>query len=457
MTDFSSVQDVSLIDAEEGLHTIFAKAFDPTEREEIVLTHDELTAEMFKRQMFYSPLAKADGHDFTPVRNVCRTCRQPGPPAHDGADHDFLAVRNICKHCGSGSDMHKASGLSASLALTKALGDQVTSFTKARILADATVREVYAATTEELVRKALPDLTTQDRQQMAETGIAMPDGSFPIPDEAHLHAAIRLVGQAQDPQSAMNHIIERAKAMGMEQALPPAWNAGDPSQTAGQPQIGDGAHSLNVGKPAPAQSTNVRPTPGAGVTPPGGGATLATPPNAALASDTKPGLMAKMMKAVAAAMGAGFDEATFTKEMGLNLDPEFEYAVVKASGEKRYTLGPVYMPDTLDAHGEWTSANDLEDAAFAYFKSEDHNIYIQHSDQKAGELVALMPWPHEVEAVMTKSVDGMAKSQSTTFPAGTVYAGVVWEPWAYAEVKKGNISGFSMGGWAKRLEGAPAV
>jgi hypothetical protein len=326
--------------------------------------------------------------------------------------------------------------------LLKSLGDQVSAFTKSRIVADPMIKAIYAADTVEAILKALPDLSVEDRQAMAQTGVAMPDGSFPIPDEAHLHAAIRLVGQAQDPQAAMNHIIERAKAMGMEDALPPAWKQ-DPNAQAPS-AVGEGAHTLQPGgKAQPQRSSNAS---GLG----GGGA------GSGGASPKAPGVLKRLAKAMGDVMGAGFDVDAFAKELEINLDPEFSYAIVKARGEERYTLGPVYMPDTLDAHGEWATADDLEKAAWSYFKAEDHSVYLQHSDQKAGELVALMPWPHAVEATMQKSIDGVMKSVTTSFPAGTVYAGVLWEPWAWEAVKKQEITGFSMGGFARRLEGAPA-
>lgn len=495
--DFSALDDARLLSAEDGLHTMFAKARDMgADTTNVITTHEELTKELRSRGLFYEPLAKADGHTFNPVRNICRNCRQPGPPAHDSADHEFVPVRNVCKDCGQGTDVHKAVGApveansakqqidntmakawqgnpkcaecggfhakgakcvvdnSTSMGksldelepVCKALGDQVSNFTKARIIGSPMIKAIYTADTVEAILKALPELPVEARQQMAETGIAMPDGSFPIPDEAHLHAAIRLVGQAQDPQSAMNHIIERAKAMGMKDALPPAWQTGDPAQTAGPPAVAEGAHSLQVGKPAPAQSGAVKPTPGAGL---GGGA--------AGGGASKPGLMKRLAKAVADAMGAEFDADEFAKELEVNLDPEFEYAVVKSRGEDRYTLGPVYMPDTLDAHGEWATAEDLEKASWGYFKSADHNVYLQHSEKKAGELVALMPWPNEVSATMQKAVDGVTKSVTTTFPAGTVYAGVLWEPWAWEMVKSNKITGFSMGGFSRRLEGSPVT
>lgn len=67
------------------------------------------------------------------------------------------------------------------------------------------------------------DFTESERKEMAQTGQAMPDGSFPIANEADLHNSIRLYGHAKDPAKAKAHIIARAKAMGCTGALPDGW------------------------------------------------------------------------------------------------------------------------------------------------------------------------------------------------------------------------------------------
>lgn len=434
MTDFAAMPDDRLLAVDDGLHTMFAKAIAlDADTTPVLLAHEDLADEMRKRSLIYEPLAKSD-HAFVPVRNICRNCRKHGSE-HGEADHDLVPVRNICRNCGQGTEVHKA--------------------------------VEYELTD---IEKALPDSSVEQRKQWAETGIAMPDGSFPIPDEAHLHAAIRLVGQAQDPQSAMNHIIERAKAMGMEDALPPAWQQTTDPSAPGAPAIGDGAHSLPAGKPQPAAAAATKPGfggggagAGAGVGAAAGGGSPSPAGAGAGAPDPdlpKPGagMMKRLAKALGEVMGASFDQGAFVKELSVNLDPEFQYAMLKANTEQRYTLGPVYMPDTMDAHGEWATAEDLEKAIFAYVKSTggDRDIFLQHSDKRAGRWVSIMPWPQEVHATMTKSIDGVAKAQHTTFPAGTVWMGVEWDPWAFDMVKAGDITGFSMGGFSRRLEGSPA-
>ena len=422
---------------------------------------------------------EATPHDFVPVRNICRHCKT-GSEAHgEGLDHDFHPVRNICKTCRQGSEMHKMVGQDAILK-------------SVAMVDDPDFWEFF---------KALPQLSTGDRSTMAEQGIALPDGSFPIPDEAHLHAAIRLVGQAQDPQSAMNHIIERAHAMGMQHALPPAWNvSGDPNQ--GVAAVGEGAHSLQNGDPQNMQATNASPidpaaageegmgddaNPGAGgpdadANPAGMAGVGATPtaPGAAAADrssmTSQDGMQGTSMEVSSAPTkkqpkkkgatplsGSGPTQPGLMKRLAgmftsgearsIDLDDDFEYAVVKSAAESRYTLGPVYMPGQLDAHGEWATAEDLQKATWDFVKDSgsDHSVYLQHSDQPAGEWVEIMAWPHPVTATMNKA----AGSSPVDFPAGTVYMGVTWEPWAWNMVKAGKITGFSMGGWAQRVEGVP--
>jgi len=67
------------------------------------------------------------------------------------------------------------------------------------------------------------DYPAKTRERMANSGTAMPDGSFPIANEADLHNAIQSVGRAKDYAAAKKHIIERARAMGMLDALPEDW------------------------------------------------------------------------------------------------------------------------------------------------------------------------------------------------------------------------------------------
>jgi hypothetical protein len=129
------------------------------------------------------------------------------------------------------------------------------------------------------------------------------------------------------------------------------------------------------------------------------------------------------------------------------------FEVSKAVTEEMFTLGPMYIPDTLDAHSEWTSADELQKAVWDYVKGGDRRIRLQHDrDEVAGEWVEVMTWPYEVQVpMMRKDVSGNDTHDPVMFPANTVFLGVKWKPWAWELVKAGKIRGYSIGGRAERL------
>lgn len=51
---------------------------------------------------------------------------------------------------------------------------------------------------------------------MADSGVAMSDGSFRIRNRSDLERAIHALGRASNPDAAKAHIRKRAKALGAE-------------------------------------------------------------------------------------------------------------------------------------------------------------------------------------------------------------------------------------------------
>jgi hypothetical protein len=101
------------------------------------------------------------------------------------------------------------------------------------------------------------------------------------------------------------------------------------------------------------------------------------------------------------------------------------YEVSKAEGDKRYTLGAMYIPDRLDAHNEWTDAEELQRAVWDYVRSNDRRIRLQHNrDIVAGEWVEVMSFPYELAVPITTPSGIMVNH---TYPANTVFLGVNWE------------------------------
>lgn len=126
------------------------------------------------------------------------------------------------------------------------------------------------------------------------------------------------------------------------------------------------------------------------------------------------------------------------------------YAIEKSAPEQRYTLGPIYSPGVRDAHNEFAEPEDLHEAAKEFMKGP-RELRKQHTSERIGEVVELMTWPfpHDAQLQLPGRV-----AKSIVLPAGTVYAGVVWEPKAWPMVKAGQITGFSMGGTAVRIRNA---
>jgi len=122
--------------------------------------------------------------------------------------------------------------------------------------------------------------------------------------------------------------------------------------------------------------------------------------------------------------------------------------VFKASDEeKRYTFSPWYVPDVVDAHGEWTDKEEVQQAFWKYLARDDRDIRLQHNmDIIAGRWVEGATWPYPV-TLPVKHPEG---DKQYTFPAGTPFLGIIWEPWAWEMIKKGEIRGLSIGGTGKR-------
>jgi hypothetical protein len=123
--------------------------------------------------------------------------------------------------------------------------------------------------------------------------------------------------------------------------------------------------------------------------------------------------------------------------------------VAKADGERRFTLGPMYVPNQLDAHNEWTDPDELQTALWEYVKSGDRRIRLQHNREiVAGEWVEAMTMPFPISVPMMKS---NGDRSMVDFPENTVFMGVIWEPWAWELVKSGKLRGYSIGGKAARV------
>lgn len=123
---------------------------------------------------------------------------------------------------------------------------------------------------------------------------------------------------------------------------------------------------------------------------------------------------------------------------------------LQKQAEKRFTLGPLYVPDFMDAHGEWTDANELQAGVWHWVRTGDRRIFLQHdTDVEAGEWVEVMTMP---QAWTVQMMDAQGNPiGEVTYPPNTTFLGVVWNEEAWEMVKAGQLRGYSIGGYSDRV------
>jgi hypothetical protein len=95
----------------------------------------------------------------------------------------------------------------------------------ARRVAASIGRDQASKLTAIKARIAFRDFSTDERKRLAKSGIALPDGSYPIPNAASLQDAIQAYGRSNpgDRARVRAHIIKRARALGKTSLIPEGW------------------------------------------------------------------------------------------------------------------------------------------------------------------------------------------------------------------------------------------
>ena len=131
------------------------------------------------------------------------------------------------------------------------------------------------------------------------------------------------------------------------------------------------------------------------------------------------------------------------------------FGVAKTDDVKQYTFSAWYIPDQVDAHGEYTDPEELQQAAWRYVRHNDRRIRLQHNR----DVVAGNGWKScrgRSKSPCHGSAPDLLKFEDVTYPAGSVFLGVQWNDWAWELVKAGKIRGLSIGGTAMRVNIDPA-
>lgn len=68
------------------------------------------------------------------------------------------------------------------------------------------------------------EIGRRERMALAMKGWALPDGSYPVPDRAHLESAIVLAQSGHGDVAAAKRLIrKRARELGAEDLVPAGW------------------------------------------------------------------------------------------------------------------------------------------------------------------------------------------------------------------------------------------
>lgn len=116
--------------------------------------------------------------------------------------------------------------------------------------------------------------------------------------------------------------------------------------------------------------------------------------------------------------------------------------IVKAEDEKRFVLGVALEPDSLDAHGDHESVDDIEEAAhrFLIASKVDRGVDDNHED-------------FEVEADVVESYiarTDMVIGRQVVVKGSWLVGIKVWSDELWAAIKSGERDGLSVVGWATK-------
>ena len=159
------------------------------------MTHD--AGEMTQDVVYNDSHVIRDGEDPYPAALPCAGCNGTGRTEQTDA---------VCEVCGGSGD---------------STADVITPGNDfPNIVEDGDDKAVEADTEKK-------DYSDKQRQNLADKGMALPDGSYPIKTVGDLKNAIQAFGRAKDKAATKSHIIERAKALGKENLIPDNWKSID--------------------------------------------------------------------------------------------------------------------------------------------------------------------------------------------------------------------------------------
>lgn len=144
----------------------------------------------------------------------------------------------------------------------------------------------------------------------------------------------------------------------------------------------------------------------------------------------------------------GNDTEAEVLKWAANTPAPTDYRVVKAEAEQKYTLGVAYPADEIDSHGDFTSRDELEKAAWGFMANviakNDPGVGTDHADGTGGAA-------RVVESYIYRGPDWVdEESGETIAKSGDWLVGAIWTDDGWERVKKDELTGWSIQGLAYR-------
>ena len=113
----------------------------------------------------------------------------------------------------------------------------------------------------------------------------------------------------------------------------------------------------------------------------------------------------------------------------------------EASGDERFVLGIVLEPDVVDAQNDTYSAEEVRKAAHR-FMEEFGSLGVMHQLPADGQVKILESYLAPTDFIVGQT----AVRKGTWILAVRIVSDDLWQ-----QVQKGELTGFSVGGWAQKL------
>lgn len=148
----------------------------------------------------------------------------------------------------------------------------------------------------------------------------------------------------------------------------------------------------------------------------------------------------------------GFNADAWDAALLKALTRRSSYHVIKADQQQRYTLGVAYPAGEVDSHGDYTTQDVLEKAAWEFMLSGQAVTAGAGTDHADGTDLS----GRVVESYIYRGPNWQGDTGEQIANSGDWMLGVVWGQQAWDRILRGELTGYSIQGLAKIVDEAQA-